>query len=147
MKKKLIITESQFEKVRFLKENTDIIAKFEALCNKNIAELNKLYSKVTNISISEIIEGRVNIDGITQYLNNLEDNLNKANNTAYSVINNLPDADLDLKIDAAHSRVSDKISSLNLILLSLEQIQKYEKEHKLSKSFGDVQPIDITGTQ
>ena len=145
MKKKIILTESQFEKIKLLKENTDVIAKFEALCAKKVEALNKLYSKISNISVIEIIQGVVDIDGLTAYLNRLEDELNKANRNAYSIVNNLPESDLDLKIDNATSRVSDKISSLNLILLSLEQIQKYEREHKLSKSFEDAKPLDITG--
>lgn len=147
MKKKIILTESQFEKIKVLKENTDVITKFEALCAKKVEALNKLYSKINNISVIEIIQGVVDIEGLTAYLNRLEDDLNKANRNAYSIVNNLPESDLDLKIDNATSKVSDKIASLNLILLSLEQIQKYEKEHNLSKSFEDAKPIDITGQQ
>lgn len=87
----------------------------------------------------------VNLDGLEKHLSHIEDELSQANTNAYNVINNLPEADLDMRIDRAYSQVSDKLSSLSLILLSLEKIQNYEKEHNLSKSFSDAKPIDITG--
>lgn len=39
---KIKLTEAQFEKVRLLKEGTDIVAQFEAYCSKKNQELNLL---------------------------------------------------------------------------------------------------------
>ncbi len=142
---KIKLTEAQFEKVRLLKEGTEIVSQFEAYCAKKNQELNLLYGKIINISVAEVLNMEVNLDGLEKHLSRIEDELHQANTNAYNVINKLPDDNLDVRIDRAQSQVSDKLSSLNLILLSLEKIQDYEKEHNLSKSFSDSKPIDITG--
>lgn len=144
---KLKLTEAQFEKVRLLKESTDVVTQFEEYCSKKNEELNFLYSKIIHISVEEVLSLKVNLDGLEKHLNQMEDEVMTADRKAYDVINNMPEADLDIRIDNAYRKVSDKISSLNLILLSLEKIQDYEKEHNLSKSFGEVKPIDITRKQ
>jgi hypothetical protein len=142
---KLRITESQLAKIKTqLNEDVDMVAQFEQFCKGKIQEVNKIYMRVSGLSVAEVVNHEVNISDLYNYLSKMENNVMDAKDKAYSYIANLPEADLDLRLDKAYDSVEDKISSLNLILNVLDDLQGVSEEHKLAKSFLDVQPIDIT---
>ena len=114
---KIKISEAQAKRLKLVNENVDIIGQFEHLCQTTIQEVNKIYLKVINIAVSDILDGQVKIQDIYQYVDRIENKILDADKKAYAYIAQLPEADLDLRIDNAASSVTDKITALQLIIM------------------------------
>ena len=143
---KIKITENQFSKIRILAEQDEYMNKYREFCAEKIQEVNKIYSKVINSSIADFLEMNLN----AKDLNNLIDKIENAVNAMESNMLRLWDnqsingnENLDIEIENIASSVSDKISSLILILNPLEKLQDYEVEHNLTQKFDDVKPIEV----
>lgn len=144
---KVRITESQAKRLNFINEDTDMVSQFEQYCKVKVQELNNIYVKVSNLTIIDIFENLVNFSELYNYVSNIENKLLEAEKKTYDYINNLPDNDLDTRIDKAYYSVSDKLNSIQLIIMELEKLQNLNAEHKLKESFNDIKPIDISSTE
>jgi hypothetical protein len=144
---KVRITESQAKRLNLINEDTDMVSQFEQYCKVKVQELNNIYTKISNLSIIDIFENSVNFGELYNYVSNIENKLLEAEKRTYDYINNLPDNDLDTRIDNAYSSVGDKLTSIQLIIMELEKLQNLNTEHKLKDSFNDVKPIDISSTE
>jgi len=144
---KVRITETQAKRLNLINEDTDMVSQFEQYCKVKVQEVNNIYVKVSNLTIIDIFENSVNFGELYNYVNNIENKLLEAEKRTYDYINNLPDNDLDIRIDNAYSSVGDKLTSIQLIIMELEKLQNLNSEHKLKDSFNDVKPIDISSTE
>ena len=144
---KVRITESQAKRLNFINEDTDMVSQFEQYCKVKVQEVNNIYVKVSNLTIIDIFENSVNFGELYNYVNNIENKLLEAEKRTYDYINNLPENDLDSRIDNAYSSVGDKLTSIQLIIMELEKLQNLNSEHKLKDTFNDVKPIDISSTE
>ena len=144
---KIKITENQALRLNLLNENLNPLTQFENLCMIKIREVNKLFLKVTSISIGEILNNEIDISKINFELNKIEDDIRISNRKAYAFIDGLTEEDLDVRIDRADSNVINRLTSLQLITMDLETLQISAEEHKIIEQFGDVNPIDITNSQ
>lgn len=144
---KVRITESQAKRLNFINEDTDMVSQFEQYCKVKVQELNNIYVKVSNLTIIDIFENSVNFGELYNYVSNIENKLLEAEKRTYDYINNLPENDLDIRIDNAYSSVGDKLTSIQLIIMDLEKLQNLNAEHKLKDSFNDIKPIDISSTE
>lgn len=142
--KKIKITEDQAIRLKILNEDANPLVKYELYCRKRAEEVDRCFVKVININIAEILHNEVNIREIYKYLSDIEDQVLSVEKQAYSHIAHMDGEDLDLVIDNATDLVTDKITSLQLIISDLEKIQELNEEHKLLKQFANVKPIDIT---
>ena len=140
---KIKISEAQAKRLKLVNENVDVIGQFEHLCQTTIQEVNKIYLKVINIAVSDILDGQVKIQDIYQYVDRIENKILDADKKAYAYIAQLPEADLDLRIDNAASSVTDKITALQLIIMGLEKIEQTATEHNLKQSFVDAKPLEV----
>lgn len=148
MVKKIKITEAQAKSLGLINENVDMLTQFEQFCRIKVQEVNGLYNKISAISVYELIHKQVNLSDYSNRLSRLDNELRTANRKVENSIIGHPDEDtLDSRLDKANYPVSDKISSLELIISSLESLESLSEEHKLVQSFRDVQPIDITSSQ
>lgn len=144
---KIKISEGQANRLNLLKEELNPLTKFEHYCKVKSEELNKLYAKVSNIIIIEVLNGEVNIREIIDILDGIESSLYNGNTAAYKYIEQLPENELDVRIDDAQYYIDHKINSIQLILDSLERLSDSVDELKITQPFDDVKPIDITGMQ
>ena len=144
---KIKITEEQANRLKLLKEDLNPLITFEQFCKMKTDEINKMYTRVSNIVVAEILNGEINIEQIVTWMDSLELELGRRNSTAYDYIENLPEEDLDVRIDRAKSRLDDKIASLSLIVSPLEKLDDLVKEHNLTIVFSDVKPMDISDIQ
>lgn len=144
---KIIITEGQAKRLKLINENTDPLTQFEYLCKSKIQEINKLYTKVTNLSIHEILHKEIDMGNLYKILENIENNLMMADKKSYDYIKTLPEANLDDRIDSAHDSVSDRLRPLQIIVMDLEKLQLSTEEHSLTQPFNDIKPLDITNLQ
>lgn len=144
---KIKITESQAKRFKLLNENADPLSQFEKLCSIKIQEINKLYNRVTALSIYEILHKEMDMASIYSLLDKIENDLQMGDRDAYAYIKNRPEEDLDLRIDKAHDNVMNRLTPLQLIVMDLEKLQLSTEEHDLTKAFKDIKPIDISGLQ
>ena len=143
---KIKITEQQAKRLRIIKEDIDVLSQFEQLCKVNSQEMDKLYMKLSDLSVAEILNNEVSLEEMESYVRNIEAKLMDANRKAYSYIENLPEEDLDLRIDNAFDKANGKISSIQLIIYGLKDLQNSAEEHNLTKDFANLKPIDITAS-
>ena len=141
---KIKITEEQAKRLKLIKENADPLTYFEQHCVKLIAEINKVYGKVININVAEILSGEVSISELSKHLDKIEDSLRVYEKKAYAYIETLPEEDLDVRIDDAYYKVNQKLTPLQLMVMDLERFQNSSEEHKLTEPFKDVKPMDIS---
>jgi hypothetical protein len=144
---KIKITEDQARRLKLITENSDVLLQFEELCKAKIQEINTLYNRVTSYSIYEILHKEIDMAGIYEILDKIENEVNHGNRKAYSFIKNSSESDLDIRIDNAHDRVTNKLTPLQIIVMDLEKLQLSTEEHDLTNAFKDIKPIDITDYQ
>lgn len=153
------ITENQLKLIKSkLNEDVDIVSNFENFCKQKAVELNKLYSKVNMITISELINKEVNIEPIIDYLWDMENiELRGKRKKVENYIESLPDEGeddysgeyykLESRVYKAEEIVVSKIDAIKFILEPLAELQNEFNYKELSNAFSDVKPIDITPYQ
>lgn len=142
---KIKITENQYSKIRLILEQEEYLNKFKVFCGEKLKEVYNLYSKIINVSMSEIISGQINIKEIQKMLNKIEDDVyaarrNIENLWDQNLIGN-EDDDFDLVIWDIADGVNNKIGPLSEMIDSLADIQ--EKSESILTQFKDVKPIEI----
>lgn len=143
---KIKITEQQAKRLRIINEDIDVLSQFEQLCKVNSQEMDKLYMKLSDLSVAEILNNEVSLEEMESYVRNIEAKLMDANRKAYSYIENLPDENLDLRIDNAFDKANGKISSIQLIIYGLKDLQNSSEEHNLTKDFENLKPIEVSAS-
>jgi hypothetical protein len=143
---KIKITEQQAKRLRIINEDIDVLSQFEQLCRVNSQEMDKLYMKLSDLSVAEILNNEVSFEEMESYVRNIEAKLMDANRKAYSYIENLPDENLDLRIDNAFDKANGKISSIQLIIYGLKDLQNSSEEHNLIKDFENLKPIEVSAS-
>lgn len=143
---KIKITEQQAKRLRIINEDIDVLSQFEQLCRVNSQEMDKLYMKLSDLSVAEILNNEVSFEEMESYVRNIEAKLMDANRKAYSYIENLPEEDLDLRIDNAFDKANGKISSIQLIIYGLKDLQNSAEEHNLTKDFENLKPIEVSAS-
>ncbi len=145
---KIKITESQAKRLNLLKEDMTPLAKFEDYCKNKSKELDKLYLYVVNYSILDILDEKIDINKINTEVEAIDKSLVQFSNLTYDYYKKLPeDQTIGDRIDNAYDNLNNKLSTLTNILVPLEMIQNENKQHRISNSFSDVKPLDISGIQ
>lgn len=144
---KIKITEDQAKRLNLINEDVNPLTQFEAYCKDKAQVINNLYLKVTAISINEILHGQINMEEINNQLDLIEDSVRNGTKRAYQYIQNLPETDLDIRIDNAEDIVLNKLHALQLITMDLEKLQLSTEQHNTLTPFKDVKPMDISGIQ
>ena len=132
---KIKITEGQAKRLKLISENTDELSRFIYLCDVKVQEINKIYNKVSFITIAEILNHEVNMVEINTVLDKIEHDVLRSNNKAYASIKHLPEEGLDEKIDKAYEKVNSKLTPLQIVVLDLEKLQLAARQHDLTKPF------------
>jgi Na+-transporting NADH:ubiquinone oxidoreductase subunit NqrC len=108
--------------------------------------MDKLYMKLTNLSVAEILDDEVSFEEMESYVRNIEGKLVDANRKAYNYIENLPEDNLDLRIDNAFEKVNGKVAVIQLIIFGLKDLQSSSEKHNFKKDFDNLKPIDISAS-
>jgi hypothetical protein len=140
---KIKVTESQYGKIKLIKENEEQIAKFKKLCDEKSAELDKIYSKITFESVADILAMNLNIKNIGKIVYNVEDFMYKAKKQFVNMYGADDDGEIESVIYDMAEVVTDKTTNLTLILDKLEDIQKYQEEFNLTAKFNNIKPLEI----
>jgi hypothetical protein len=143
---KIKITESQYNKIKLIKESEDQLAKFRQFCTSKSVELDNIYSKITFESVGEILAMNMDIKNINRTVSKIEDIVYKAEKQLLSLYDNgalQGEEDMDMILGDIADIVNDKARSLTLILDKLEALQDYQEEYNLTSQFSNVKPMDI----
>jgi hypothetical protein len=148
MGKKIKITEAQARSLGLINENVDMLAQFEQFCKVKIEEVNRLYSTTTMMNVGDIMTNPTTLIKLSERLSNIEDTLRTASRKVENTIIGHPDEnDLDSRLDKAEWGLKGKISSLQLMIVTLDNFRELSVEHEIRKDFIDIKPIDITSSQ
>jgi hypothetical protein len=140
------ITEQQAKRLKILNENVDFLTQFEQLCKSYSQEMDKFYIKLTDLTVAEILNDGISFEDMESYVRNIEGKLMDANRRAYNYIKNLPEDNLDMRIDDAFEKANGKIAVVQLIMFGLRDLQDLSKEHNFAKDFENLKPIDISAS-
>jgi len=145
---KIIITESQLKMLMLIKESEDKTNGYIAKLNDIAKILNNIYSKVSFITIAEMLNRETDIKPIYNMVNNLE----KQNSNLKHEINvffNSFDEDtyfakwekISESIDELYYKNVAKITVLTTIVNSLDNIVYDSEDYK--DAFSDIESINI----
>lgn len=140
---KVKLTESQYNKIKLVKESEEQLAKFKKLCDEKSAELDKIYSKVTFESVADILSMNLNIKNIGKVVYGIEDFMYKAKKQFMSMYGQNDDGEMESAVYDMADVVTDKATNLTLILDKLEDIQQYQEEFNLTAQFNNIKPLEI----
>ena len=140
---KIKLTETQYNKIKLLKESEEQLSKFKKLCDEKSAELDKIYSKITFESVADILSMNLNIKNIGKVVYGIEDFMYKAKKQFMSMYGQDDDGEIESAIYDMADIVTDKATNLTLILDKLEDIQQYQQEYNLTAQFNNIKPLEI----
>jgi len=140
---KIKVTESQYNKIKLIKEGEEQLIKFKKLCDEKSAELDKIYSKITFESVGDILAMNLSIKNIGKIVYGVEDFMYKAKKQFMSMYGQDDDGEIESAIYDMADVVTDKATNLTLILDKLEEIQDYQQEFNLTAQFNNIKPLEI----
>jgi hypothetical protein len=146
---KVILTEKQLELLRVIKENEEVIMKFQTRLTKITDELNKLYTTINFISVAELLNGEVDVKALLGKNENLDDlnvsisgEMRKYFDSFSEEIYYDKFEDLHNKLDDIYYKNSNKINIIGSILMDLDDLVDENEDTK--KSFLDIKSINLS---
>lgn len=142
---KIKITESQYSKIRLVKEQEEYIERYKSFCAEKAKEADSIYSKIINESVGDIMRMSIDAEQLNDRVSKIENSILSAEKNMESLYSQglISGPDLELSIADIASSVTDKLTSITLLLNCLEKVQEYEKEHRLSYSFKNIKPLEV----
>jgi len=147
---KVRLTEAQFEMVQRMNEADVDLSKYYNNMKGLINEVNALYNKVTFATVAEFIDGDIDAGVIENRLYEINNIKHKLYKHAYGQIERIPDDeysaagyDYDMKIDNIDGKLGDKITSLELILQFISEMQTKNEDLGIAKVFSDIKKMEI----
>ena len=142
---KIILTEDQFELLKLIKENENTIYNFQSKFNKITEELNKLFTKINFISVSELIGGEIDVES---FLDNIT-RLDESNLNIKSEMSKYFESFDDDKFEKIYNNLenlyyvnSKKINLISTILISLKDL--VDGSEGGLEIFSDIKSINLS---
>lgn len=144
------LTESQIDMLQRMNEaDVDLSQYFDAMKGL-IKQVNGIYSKVTFSTLSEFLDGDIDASTLEKDLYDINAKRHKLYTNAYKMLERIPDDeydtagyDYDQQIDNMDSLLSDKITSVELILQYMSDMQMKEGDLNITKVFKDIKTMQI----
>jgi hypothetical protein len=144
---KIKITENQYSKIKIVAEQTEYVDRYKSLCELKKEEINKIYTNIIHLSIGEILGLDFDVRKFISVVNKIENEINNAESNMIKLwdarIIGHDIEDYDVMITNMAGDVTDKISSLLMLLDSINNLQESEHEHNLTNDFKDLKTINI----
>jgi predicted component of type VI protein secretion system len=147
---KIILTESQLEMLRLIKENEDAISKFEARLNLITKQLNNVYNKIMFINISELLNNEPDVSELLKFVEQLDESNYNIDSEMTKYFDSFDESVYKEKFEAIHSNLekiyynnSDKMNVISTILMNLEDLVNSSAKNKYMDVFSDIKDINI----
>ena len=155
---KIIVTESQLELLKLIKQNEDVINKFKNRFNVITQQLNTLYNKIQFISVGELLNKETDVSELLKFVEGLEssnsaieDDMTKFFNDMTKFFNSegedvyvekYESINYDLEKNYYYKN-SDKINVVSAILMNLERLVDESVDNKYEDVFKDNKDINV----
>jgi hypothetical protein len=146
---KIIITEDQARRLNILNSSSDPILKMEQYAKLKVDVIDKMYEKILNLSVSEIISEDFEL-AIKSNLSEISNESHKIYILGYRYLESMSDEEadgLDMRLDDANSILSAKINALEALIYGIENLNYISIENELTNVFKPQEPLDITDQQ
>lgn len=103
--------------------------------------INYMYSRLTFMSISDILDNNVDLRSLWDISHDLDQRLYKLNKEIYNWLEKNDPTNFDelqMEVDELQMRVSDKISAFSDLVDSLEDIVAKDDDYGIKKHFLDI---------
>jgi len=147
---KIILTESQLEMLRLIKENEDTISKFEARLNLITKQLNNVYNKIMFINISELLNNEPDVSELLKFVEQLDESNYNIDSEMTKYFDSFDESVYKEKFETIHSNLekiyynnSDKMNVISTILMNLEDLVNSSAKNKYRGVFSDIKDINI----
>lgn len=143
---KIIITETQLEMLKLLKESENNIKNYKTRLNNITNQLNTTYTNINFFSIAELITGEIEINPIYLKVNELDSQNSKIYNEIEQYFKSFNGEDdkwskVHDVLEDLYYKNSDKINILSTILIDLGNLVEANTETK--EVFSDIKSIDL----
>jgi hypothetical protein len=143
---KIIITETQLEMLKLLKESENNIKNYKTRLNNITNQLNTTYTNINFFSIAELITGEIEINPIYLKVNELDSQNSKIYNEIEQYFKSFNGEDdkwskVHDVLEDLYYKNSDKINILSTILIDLGNLVEGNTETK--EVFSDIKSIDL----
>jgi len=146
---KIKLTESQLKKAKLITEGQEVVHTFMTKSDDIKEIINRLYSKITFSTLAEIIEGDVDLNVITNKLEQLRTVLYTYYKKGEMFFNNMSEEDFysDNKWEELQMKMEDTYQDVHYhkldILEKLVEDLKSIVDNDIEKNFKDIKKMDI----
>jgi hypothetical protein len=157
---KVRLTESQFNKLKLVKEDENVNKKFDDMhlqkfydfVGERVKRINLIWGKVSNVTLFEILNNEFNVKSIERELERMEKEVRSEGNRLYQLWDNsaigIGEDNYDIEIEDIKDLYVKKHDVLESILYAVEKMQQEEEDNeedgKTAMSiFGDVKPLSV----
>lgn len=142
---KIILTEDQFELLKLIKENENKIYYFQSEFNKKTEELNKLFTKINFISVSELIGGEIDVESFLDDITRLDESNFNIKSEMSEYFESFDDDKFEKiynSLENLYSVNSKKINLISTILISLKDL--VDGSEGGLEIFSDIKSINLS---
>jgi predicted component of type VI protein secretion system len=147
---KIILTESQLEMLRLIKEIEDAISKFEARLNLITKQLNNVYNKIMFINISELLNNEPDVSELLKFVEEKDESNYNIDSEMTKYFDSINKSVYKKKFEPIHKNLetiyynnSDKMNVISTILMNLEDLVNSSAKNKYRDVFSDIKDINI----
>lgn len=120
---KIIVTEQQAYRLNFIQEAANPLDSIEIYAKETAANLDKIYGKLININIQEILDDSLELNRVNELLDNVYYGIHEKVMSAYKFIDAMDEDGLDVRIDNAESLVKGKLEVLQEIIKKINELK------------------------
>ncbi len=142
---KIILTEDQFELLKLIKENENTIYNFQSKFDKITEELNKLFTKINFISVSELIGGEIDVESFLNNITRLDESNFKIKTEMSKYFESFDDEKFEKIYNSLENLYyfnSKKINVISTILISLKDL--VDGAEGSLEIFSDIKSINLS---
>ena len=149
---KIKLTEDQARRLDILNKDNNPVVTLQEFVKMKIPVINKIYSKVTQLTISDILNHDMSDDlkVFNDDLDKMDDKVSSLRTGAYNYLESMSDDEyeqgMDVIVDDAYEMLYNKISALQFIFLHLGHLNDLNPTHGVLDKFKDNEPLDITNS-
>ena len=144
---KIILTESQLKRVRLITESQELANKFLRKADDIKEKVNRIYSKLIFSTLSEMIDGDIDLSDTLKSLMPLSEILRTHYNNAMFYFDNLPKNELDNEMGTLQSKVEETFKNvLDVKIYGLENLISgldSSIRNGVANDFKDVRKINL----
>lgn len=132
---KVRVTESQFLRIKEIKEHIDSVSRFREYCINKAKEADIIFNRVSHLDIGRILNLDVDMGAMEKQVQSMENEIIHHRRTLMNV-KGLGD-EAQMEIFEIADLVIDKLTTIGYIVGNLETLQNFQKTHNMTRVFNN----------